>query len=79
MKIQNITLGYDFKQLIPRLPLSKLRIYFTAQNLLTFTKYTGMDPEVGASGNDDYSWSSGVDLGFYPSPRTYIFGINLNF
>ena len=79
MKIQNVTVGYDFKTLIPRLPLSKLRIYFTAQNLFTFTKYSGMDPEVGASGNDDYSWSSGVDLGFYPQPRTYIFGINVNF
>ena len=79
MKIQNITVGYDFKELLPRVPLQKMRLYFTAQNLLTFTKYSGMDPEVGASGDDNYSWGAGIDLGFYPSPRTYIFGVNLTF
>ena len=46
---------------------------------LPFTGYSGMDPEVGSSGNDSYSWASGIDLGFYPSPRTYMVGVNLKF
>nr|WP_321406282.1 TonB-dependent receptor [uncultured Carboxylicivirga sp.] len=77
LKIQNISLGYDFKKLIPSMPMSKARLYFAAQNLYTFTKYSGMDPEVGY-GVDD-SWASGIDLGFYPSARTYMVGVNINF
>ncbi|MDH6304495.1 TonB-linked SusC/RagA family outer membrane protein [Parabacteroides sp. PF5-5] len=79
VRMQNITLGYDFKKLFPNMPLGQARIYVTAQNLFTITGYSGMDPEVGASANDDYKWGSGVDLGFYPSPRTYLIGVNLKF
>lgn len=79
LRIQNITLGYDFKQLFPKMPLQQARIYFSVLNAYTFTGYSGMDPEVGASGNDAISWASGIDLGFYPSPRTYMFGVNLKF
>lgn len=79
-KVQNITLGYDFKKLFPRMPLTQARLYVTAQNLFTITGYSGMDPEVGASGDESgYSWGSGVDLGFYPSPRTFMVGVNLKF
>ena len=77
MRIQNLTLGYDFKSLIKSNAIGQLRVYVSAQNLYTFTKYTGMDPEVGYGGYDD--WSSGIDLGFYPSPRTWMIGINLKF
>ncbi len=77
LRIQNVTLGYDFKQLFPRMPLSQARLYFTAQNLFTFTGYSGMDPEVGFGGHQ--TWVSGIDLGFYPSPRTYMVGVNLKF
>ncbi|MDR2810733.1 MAG: TonB-dependent receptor [Tannerellaceae bacterium] len=77
MKIQNITLGYDFKKLLPKLPLAQARLYFTAQNLFTFTAYSGMDPEIGF-GNDK-SWVTGVDLGYYPSSRSYLIGVNLKF
>lgn len=52
---------------------------FSVLNAYTFTGYSGMDPEVGSSGNDAYSWASGIDLGFYPSPRTFMFGVNLKF
>lgn len=76
MKLQNLTLGYDFKNLFPRMPLSQARLYFTAQNLLTITGYKGQDPEVGYSSND---WARGIDLGFYPTPRTYLIGLNLKF
>jgi len=77
LKIQNVTLGYNFKRLLPKLPVSQARLYFTAQNLFTFTNYSGMDPENGF-GNSD-SWVSGIDLGYYPSARTYLVGVNLTF
>ncbi|MDP4203785.1 MAG: TonB-dependent receptor [Bacteroidota bacterium] len=78
LKCQNITLGYDFKKLFPKMPLQQARLYFTAQNLFTITGYSGMDPEVGSSGGAD-SWASGIDIGYYPSPRTYLVGVNLKF
>jgi TonB-dependent starch-binding outer membrane protein SusC len=80
VKIQNITLGYDFKKLFPLMALSQARLFVTAQNLFTITGYSGMDPEIGTSSNDtDYPWASGIDLGFYPSPRTFLVGVNLKF
>lgn len=77
MKLQNLTVGYDVKNLFTKMPFSQARIYFTAQNLITFTGYSGMDPEIGYG--YDQGWVSGIDLGFYPSPRTYLIGINLKF
>lgn len=77
LKLQNLTIGYDLKQVIKNLPLSQARIYFAAQNLFTITKYSGMDPEIGYG--YDQGWVSGIDLGFYPSPRTYMVGVNLKF
>jgi Outer membrane receptor for ferrienterochelin and colicins len=79
LKCQNITLGYDFKKLFPKMPLQQARLYFTAQNLFTITNYSGMDPEIGASGGSTTNWASGIDVGFYPSPRTYLVGVNLKF
>jgi len=78
LKIKNLTIGVDFKKLFKQLPMQQLRLYFTAQNLFTITGYSGMDPEIGYSG-DSYSWSSGIDLGFYPSARTYMVGLNVKF
>jgi len=77
VKIQNVTLGYDFKKLFAKLPFGQARLYVTAQNLYTFTKYSGQDPEIGYGGGQ--SWVSGVDLGFYPSPRTILMGVNIKF
>lgn len=82
LKIQNITLGYDFKKLFPGMPFGQARLYVAAQNLYTFTKYSGMDPEIGYNPNEsgeNHSWVSGIDLGFFPSPRTYMVGVNLKF
>lgn len=76
-RMQNITLGYDFKKLFPNMILQQARLYVTAQNLFTITGYQGMDPEVGYGHGK--SWVSGIDCGFYPSPRTYIIGVNLKF
>src|SRR5690606_13121408 len=77
VKIQNVTLGYSFKSLFPNLPLGQARLYVSAQNLYTFTGYSGMDPEIGYG--DEQGWVSGIDLGFYPSPRNIIIGLNVNF
>ncbi len=78
VKIRNMTLGYDFKQLFKhKLPLSQLRFYLSLQNFITLTDYSGMDPEVSYGGGE--SWASGVDLGYYPNPKSVIFGINLKF
>ena len=77
VRMQNLTLGYDFKKLFPNMPLQQARVYVTAQNLFTITGYSGMDPEVGYGHAED--WVSGIDCGFYPSPRTYMVGVNLKF
>ena len=77
VKIQNITLGYDFKKLAPKMPLGQARLYVTAQNMFTFTGYSGMDPEIGFG--DGQSWVTGIDLGAYPASRTYLVGLNLTF
>lgn len=80
VKIQNITLGYDFTRIWKSTPFSQLRLYVAANNLFTFTKYSGMDPELGSDGgNSSYSWAAGIDNGFYPTPRTYMVGVNIKF
>lgn len=76
LRISNLTIGYNFAPLINQKWCSQCRLYFQAQNLLTFTKYDGMDPEIGYGTK---SWVSGVDLGYYPRPRTFLFGVNLAF
>ncbi|MBQ9173763.1 MAG: TonB-dependent receptor [Bacteroidales bacterium] len=76
-KISNVTLGYDFAKLLRSSFISKARLYFTAQNLLTITKYSGMDPEIGYGFDED--WVSGIDLGYYPSARTFLVGVNIQF
>jgi len=82
LRVSNITLGYDFSKDIKWKNLSQLRVYIAAENLITFTKYSGMDPEVGHSATDAsgvYSFGQGVDLGFYPRPQTFLMGVNIKF
>ena len=76
-RIQNLTIGYDVKRLWTKMPLQQVRLYTSFQNLYTFTKYKGMDPEIGYNGG--MSFGSGIDLGFYPIPRTVIFGLSIKF
>ncbi len=76
LRISNITLGYDFARIAKAKWLSKARLYASVQNAFTFTKYDGMDPEIGY-GTD--GWCSGVDVGYYPHPRVFILGVNLQF
>lgn len=76
LRISNITVGYDFAKLINLKAISQARLYFQVQNAFTFTKYDGMDPEIGYGTSD---WVSGIDLGYYPRPRTFLVGVNLKF
>ena len=77
-KIKTVTLGYDFKNIWKSCPLQQLRLYVQAQNLYTFTGYTGLDPEVGNSAGGN-GWASGVDLGLYPTSRTFLVGASIKF
>lgn len=56
------------------LHISSLRFYVAAENLLTFTRYDGFDPEISSGGT-----SLGIDYGVYPQARTFTFGLNLSF
>ncbi len=76
LRISNVTVGYDFSHMTHAKWLSKARLYASVQNALTFTKYDGMDPEIGF-GTD--GWCSGIDVGYYPHPRVFILGVNLQF
>ncbi|MCY7329257.1 MAG: SusC/RagA family TonB-linked outer membrane protein, partial [Saprospiraceae bacterium] len=85
MRIRNITLGYDFKSLIKTNAIGSLRFYVTAQNAFTFTKYTGLDPEIQANTNDtrglgiSSDLAVGIDWGTVPAPRTFIAGVTMGF
>lgn len=78
LRIQNVTLGYSLpSEMISKIKLSRLRFYASGQNLFTFTKYTGYDPEVGSYNQD--ALLSGIDNGRYPTPRLISFGFNVEF
>ena len=72
-RIRNIMLGYTTKRL-KNYYIESLRVYASVNNLFTFTKYDGYDPEIGGG-----VMSTGVDSGVYPHPRTISFGINVTF
>ncbi|PWA03975.1 SusC/RagA family TonB-linked outer membrane protein [Flavobacterium psychrotolerans] len=76
VRIKAATLGYNFKKLF--LGLNSLKLYATGQNLVTWTNYSGFDPEVSAfSGNT--GTGQGIDYGTYPQVRTFIFGVKAGF
>ena len=80
LRIKNITLGYTFpKSVLQKVKIDNIRLYMNIQNLYTFTKYMGYDPEVGASTQDSSGLTFGVDNGRYPSPMTCSFGLNITF
>ncbi len=77
-RLKYFTIGYTFDKKITGEKIQKLRLFVTAQNLITITNYTGFDPEVGSYG--DFSNNMyGVDTGNYPQPRTFMLGLNFNF
>ncbi len=78
LRLKNIVLGYTLpKNVVEKAYLSSARIYISAQNLLTFTKYTGLDPEVNNSGN--FPSVQGLDLYATPQPRIFTAGFNVTF
>ncbi len=78
LRISNLTLGYTFNpRWTKRIKIRKLRIYFTAHNLYTFTNYSGFDPEVSKRSNGGLT--PGIDYQAYPGMRSLVFGLNLNF
>ena len=81
MKLKNVQLGYKLgKNALSSLGVSSVRVYVSGQNLLTFTKYTGLDPEQYNNANNGSTVTAvGIDWGTYPSARTITFGVNANF
>ncbi|WP_207531836.1 SusC/RagA family TonB-linked outer membrane protein [Desertivirga arenae] len=78
LRIQNVTLGYNLpKTLISKAKISNARVFILGQNLYTFTKYSGLDPELGSYNNN--ALMSNVDNGNYPNPRTFTIGANITF
>ncbi len=79
LRLKTLTLGYELpKSALERLGLSRTRIYVIGQNLLTFTKYDGWDPEVSSDAFTD-NIVSGVDFYSAPQPKVIAFGINVGF
>ena len=75
IKLDNVSVGYTFKLKEESL-IDNLRIYLTGQNLITITKYSGMDPEI----NTTSVWNAGIDYcDFYPTVATVMFGVNISF
>jgi hypothetical protein len=81
LRISNIALGYTLPSVLTdRIGMQQLRIYVAVDNLYTFTKYKGMEPEVGGDywGYRGQQWA-GIDRAVYPRARTITGGINVNF
>ncbi|MEO6960449.1 MAG: TonB-dependent receptor [Puia sp.] len=80
LRMKYLTFGYTFNSNTVGHVISKLRVFVTFQNLITITKYTGFDPEIGSDvGQNSYNNMFGVDRGVYPQAKSYILGVNLNF
>jgi TonB-linked SusC/RagA family outer membrane protein len=78
LRIKNITLGYTIpSKWLRKYKIDNVRVFTNIQNLYTFTKYTGFDPEVGVSTMTPNVY--GLDYGRYPSPQTFTVGLNLSF
>ncbi|QEC76431.1 SusC/RagA family TonB-linked outer membrane protein [Mucilaginibacter ginsenosidivorax] len=76
LRLKSLSIGYTFPQsVLSTSPIKKIRIYANAQNLATWTKYTGYDPEV--SSNEQSAITSGVDNGAYPNNKSFIVGIGI--
>ncbi|MCA1745938.1 MAG: SusC/RagA family TonB-linked outer membrane protein, partial [Bacteroidales bacterium] len=78
IRVKDISLAYNFSgALLERWGINRLQPYFTASNLLTFTNYTGMDPEVNQWGNSGAV--QGIDWGTYPHTQSFVLGVNVEF
>ena len=79
LRLNNVSIGYTFpKHLVRKIWLENVRIYITGYNLLTFTKYSGADPDVDTSSKKN-AMTPGIDYAAYPKSRTFVGGINVSF
>ena len=83
LRLKNITLGYTLpRSLTNKIGINRFRAYVRAENLFTWTKYWGFDPEIGAGFDNDTqkhrTENSGVDYGVYPQARTFTIGFNIS-
>jgi TonB-linked SusC/RagA family outer membrane protein len=84
LKLRSLQIGYSFSnELAKKLAVQRVRLYVSGQNLLTFTKYSGLDPEIGlpsdpSTGTRNVT-ASGIDIGTYPNSRFYTLGLNVTF
>lgn len=87
LRMRNLQLGYTLPNaLMSKFGIDRIRIYAQAQNLFTVTKYSGLDPEITTNntGRNDYTRrfadrNLGIDVGNYPTPKAFLFGINVGF
>lgn len=78
LRVKNVSLSYNITgEKLRKLKISRLQPYLSASNLLTWTNYTGMDPEVNQFGNSGAV--QGIDWGTYPQSRSFVLGINVEF
>jgi len=81
--MRNIQLGYSLpKSLIAKMKIENLHFYIAGQNLLTFTRYRGLDSEMGVGQSEENrvtNYDLGIDRGMYPQPKTVMLGVNLTF
>lgn len=78
LRVQNLSVAYRVpSKVIEKVKLSTLKVYMNAQNLYTFTKYSGYDPEIGAYNQN--SLLQNIDRGRYPAPFSITFGVNVGF
>jgi TonB-dependent starch-binding outer membrane protein SusC len=90
-RLKNVTVGYTIPASVLKNKVTKLRIYVSGQNLLTFTKYDGLDPEIGANSvngtgansvggrGSAVNFQNGIDVGTYPTPKSVTAGLQLTF
>ncbi|WP_158795857.1 SusC/RagA family TonB-linked outer membrane protein [Pedobacter sp. L105] len=78
LRLRNISVGYDFSSMLPNKVFKRVMLTVTGTNILTFTKYTGLDPEAN-SGNTNSAFDRGVDLGSIPNLKSYQFKLSLGF
>lgn len=76
-RLKNVTLGYTLSGDMFKKYFSSVRLYVSGQNLVTITKYSGLDPEIART--DGSAASAGIDIGRYPQPKSVIFGLNVTF
>ena len=79
LRLRNLQLGCNLSKLLHVRDIKSLRVFLQVTNLFTFTKYSGLDPEVNISGtaSRNNSRNYGVDAGSWPTPRQILFGVNI--